>query len=312
MQKVALFYNPASGRRRERREQALHEAVAVLQSAGKEVAIEPTRGPGTAAAQVREALGRGCDTIIIAGGDGTINDALQGLAGSEASLGVIPMGTGNVLAHDLGISHRPQEAARQLLQFQPRKIALGKVEFTGHEGARASRWFVAVAGVGGSAKLMYDVHAGLKGAHGMAAYYFQMARLALLHRFASFNVEYRTAEGTLQKCTAVEADAVRITNFGGLMRRWAWGAELQRRDAQLVMFTTSSRPRFLHYTFGRIFGTKWRTPGVEMVYAKEIFCTASSPEQRLYAEVDGEYIGGPPVKVEIVPDMLNLLMSSKV
>jgi diacylglycerol kinase family enzyme len=49
-----------------------------------------------------------------------------------------------------------------------------------------------------------------------------------------------------------------------------------------------------------------------MAYAKEIFCTASSPVQRLYAEVDGEYIGGPPVKVEIVPDMLNLLMSSKV
>lgn len=311
MQKVALFYNPVSGRHRERREQALREAVAILRHAGKEVGMEPTRGPGTAAAQVREALGRGCDTIIIAGGDGTINDALQGLAGTEASLGIIPMGTGNVLAHDLGISHRLPDAARRLLEFQPRRIALGRVEFTGHAGTRTTRWFVAVAGVGGSAKLMYDVHAGLKGTHGMAAYYFQMARLALLHPFATFNVEYRTPEGTLHKCAAVEADAVRINNFGGLMRRWAWGAELQRTDAQLVIFTTSSRSRFLHYTFGRILGTKWRTPGVEMAYAKEIFCTASSPEQRLYAEADGEYIGGPPVKIEIVPNMLNLLMGSK-
>jgi diacylglycerol kinase (ATP) len=311
MQKVALFYNPASGRRLARRERALHEAVAILQEAGKEVTIAPTKGPGTAAAQVHEALSRGCDTIIIAGGDGTINDALQGLAGTEASLGVIPMGTGNVLAHDLGISHHAQEAARQLLKFQPRRIALGKVEFTGRDHARASRWFVAVAGVGGSAKLMYDVHGGLKGTHGMAAYYFQMARLALLHPFASFTVEYRTPEGELKKCTAVEADAVRIANFGGLMRRWAWGAELQRTDAQLVIFTTNSRPRLLHYTLGRIFGTKWRTPGVEMAYAKEIVCTASSPEQRVYAEADGEYIGSPPIKIEIVPNMLNLLMSHK-
>jgi diacylglycerol kinase (ATP) len=311
MQKVALFYNPASGLRMERRHHVVQEAASVLRDAGKEVLVDATRGPGTAAAQVRDVLARGCDTIVIAGGDGTINDALQGLVGHDAALGVIPMGTGNVLAHDLGLSHRPREAARQLLHFQSRRIALGKVEFTGREGARAARWFIAVAGVGGSAKLMYDVHAGLKGTHGMAAYYFQMTRLALLHPFASFNVEYRNPEGGMQKCSAAEADAVRITNFGGLMRRWAWGAELQRDDAQLVLFTTSSRSRFLHYTLGRIMGTKWRTPGVEMVFAKEILCTASSPGQRLYAEADGEYIGGPPVKIEIVPNMLNLLMSAK-
>lgn len=273
--------------------------------------VEVTHGPGTAAAQVRDALAKGYDTVVIAGGDGTINDALQGLAGTEAVLGVIPMGTGNVLAHDLGLSHRAREAARQLLQFKQRRIALGKVEFSNHEGGRASRWFIAVAGVGGSARLMYDVHAGLKGRHGMAAYYFQMARLSLLHRFESFNVEYRDENGTLQKGVAAEADAVRITNFGGLMRRWAWGAELQRDDAQLVVFSTSSRIRFLHYTLARILGSKRRTPGVEMIFTKEVVCTASSAGQRLHAEADGEYIGGPPVRIEIVPKMLNLLMSDK-
>ena len=311
MQKVALFYNPASGTRRERREQLVEEAAQILRAAGKDVYVDPTRGPGTAAAQVREALSRGCDTIVIAGGDGTINDALQGLAGGEACLGVIPMGTGNVLAHDLGLSHRPLQAARQLLEFQPKRIALGKIEFTGVNDERASRWFVAVAGVGGSAKLMYDVHAGLKGRHGMIAYYFQMARLALFHPFAGFQVEYRTPEGITHSCTAVEVDAVRTTNFGGLMRRWAWGAELQRTDAQLVMFGSSSRSRFLHYTFGRMLGTKWRTPGVDLAYAKEVHCTVSTPGQRIYAEADGEYIGHPPVKIEVVPKMLNLLMSPK-
>lgn len=311
MQKVALFYNPASGNRRERRVHVVERTAAIFREAGKEICIEETHGPGTAAGQARDALTKGCDTIVIAGGDGTINDALQGIAGTSANLGVIPMGTGNVLAHDLGLSHRARDAARQLLQFQPRRIALGKVEFTAEGDQRASRWFIAVAGVGGSARLMYDVHAGLKGRHGMAAYYFQMARLALFHRFDSFTVEYRDAQGALHQCSAAEADAVRITNFGGLMRRWAWGAELQRDDAQLVIFTTSSRIRFLHYTFERIFGSKRRTPGVEMLYAKEILCTAGTPGQRLYAEVDGEYIGGPPVKIEIVPNMLNLLMSAK-
>jgi YegS/Rv2252/BmrU family lipid kinase len=311
MQKIALFYNPASGSRRERRLRVVEGAAAIFREAGKEVFVEVTHGPGTAAGQVRDALEKRYDTIVIAGGDGTINDALQGIAGTSANLGVIPMGTGNVLAHDLGLSHRARDAARQLLQFQPRRIALGKVEFSSKEGNRASRWFVAVAGVGGSARLMYDVHAGVKGRHGMAAYYFQMARLALFHRFDSFNVEYRDDAGSIQKCVAAEADAVRITNFGGIMRRWAWGAELQRDDAQLVIFTTSSRTRFLHYTLERILRSKRRTPGVEMIFTKEIVCTASSPDRRLHAEADGEYIGGPPVKIEIVPNMLNLLMSPK-
>ncbi len=311
MQKVALFFNPAAGPRMERRQHVVEEAAAILRDQEKEVFVERTRGPGTAAGQVREALARGCDTVIIAGGDGTINDAVQGLAGTNAALGVIPMGTGNVLAHDLGISHRPAQAVRQLLGFEARRIALGRVEFTDRGGARAARWFVAVAGVGGSAKLMYDVHAGLKGTHGMAAYYLQMARLALFHPFTTFHVECRTPEDETRSYPAAEADAVRINNFGGLMRRWAWGAELQRTDAQLVVFTSSSRSRFLHYTLGRILGTKWRTRGVEMTFAKEITCVAASPGQRLYAEADGEYIGGPPVKIEIVPNMLNLLMSRK-
>jgi len=310
MQKVALFYNPLSGPRMTRRQQVIEEAALILRQDGKEVTTEPTRGPGTAAAQVREALSRGCDTVIIAGGDGTINDALQGLAGTHASLGIIPMGTGNVLAHDLGLSHRSSQAVRQLLRFQPRRIALGRIEVTSHDGQRRQRWFVSVAGVGGSAKLMYDVHGALKGNHGMLAYYWQMTRLALLHPFARFQVEYRDLQGELHNTTAVEADAVRITNFGGLMRRWAWGAELQRDDAQLVLFNSGSRPRFLHYTLSRILGTRWRTPGIDLVYAKEIRCTEGT--ERLYAEADGEYIGGPPVKIEIVPNMLNLLMSAKV
>ncbi len=311
MQRVALFYNPASGRSSGQRQHAVEKAADVLRAAGKKVHVEPTRGPATAAAQVREAMGQGADTVVIAGGDGTIHEALQGLAGTDLTLGVIPMGTGNVLAHDLGISHRPAEAAAQLLSFEAKRIALGRVEYAVRAHQRGTRWFIAVAGVGGSAKLMYDVHAGLKGAHGMLAYYAQMARLALLHRFDSFNVEYRNGNGEWTKCTAVEADAVRITNFGGLMRRWAWGAELQRDDAQLVLFRTGSRPRFLHYTFSRILGTRWLTPGVELIHANEVRCSASTPGQRLHVEADGEYIGGPPVTIEIVPNMLNLLMAAK-
>ncbi len=308
MQKVALLFNPSSGRARQRRIDVVHSLARDLEHAGKTVTVESTLSPGSASEQVREFLAQGFDTILIAGGDGTVNDALQGLAGSNAALGVIPMGTGNVLAHDLGISGNPRRAVQQLLQFRPRRVALGRIQSTGSSNLKV-RWFIAVAGVGGSAKLMYDVHSGLKGTHGMAAYYWHMLRLLFLHPFPLFQVEYRNGTGELVRCTAAEADTVRIRNFGGLMRRWAWGAGLTRDDLQLVLFRTGQRLRFLHYTVARILGTTWSTPGIELVHTREVWCSPISSSERLHAEVDGEYVGGLPVKIDVVPGMLDLLMS---
>ncbi len=308
MRKVALLFNPSSGRSRQRRTELVHSLAKDLESAGKNVTVESTRCAGSAAEQVSQLLPHGFDTILIAGGDGTVNDALQGLAGSNAALGVIPMGTGNVLAHDLGISTNPRRAVQQLLQFRPRRIALGRMQSTGSSNLKV-RWFIAVAGVGGSAKLMYDVHAGLKGTHGMAAYYAHMLKLLFLHPFPLFQVEYQNLDGEIVRRTAAEADTVRIRNFGGLMRRWAWGAGLTRDDFQLVLFRTGQRLRFLHYTVARILGATWHTPGIELVHTREVWCTPLSSAERLHAEVDGEYVGGLPVKIDVVPGMLDLLMS---
>lgn len=308
MQNIALLYNPSSGRARRRRIELIEDIARELRDAGRSVYVEPTRSAGSAGEQVRALLPCGFDTVLIAGGDGTINDALQGMVPSTAALGVVPMGTGNVLAHDLGLSGNPVRAVCQLLQWQRRRIALGRLEFTQRDGQTGRRWFIAVAGVGGSAKLMYDVHSGIKGTHGMAAYYAHMLRLVLVHRFPVFEVEYEDVNGATLRRTAAEADAVRIQNFGGLMRRWAWGAGLTRNDAQLVLFSTGKRLPFIHYTVSRILGGKWSTPGIELVHTRAVRCTALSPDQRLHAEADGEFVGGLPVKIEVVPDMLDLLM----
>lgn len=287
-------------------EAVVHE----LRNAGRSVHVEATRAAGSAACQVRDLLPHGFDTIVVAGGDGTINDAIQGIVPSDVSLGIIPMGTGNVLAHDLGLSRNPVRAARQLLQWKPKRIALGRIHFTHKNGDAGERWFIAVAGVGGSAKLMYDVNSGLKNVHGMAAYYTHMLRLTLFHRFPVFQVEFEDQNGTIVRRTAAEADAVRIQNFGGLMRRWAWGAELTRDDAQLVLFHTGRRIPFIRYTISRILGGEWSTPGIELVHTRVVRCAAISADQRLHAEADGEFVGGLPVKIEVVPGMLNLLMSA--
>src|SRR6266704_2178490 len=115
MRKAALLYNPLSGRRRERRVKDVEAALAVLQEAGVEANAEPTLGPAAAGDQARQAITQGCDTIFACGGDGTINDVLQGLVGTDVALGVIPLGTADALAHDLRLPSLAAAAARAAL-----------------------------------------------------------------------------------------------------------------------------------------------------------------------------------------------------
>src|SRR5437016_9896446 len=117
MRKAALIYNPASGRQRHLRLQKLEAAASTLGAAGVEVTLIATRAPGSGGEQAREAIAAGHDTVFACGGDGTLNDVLQGLVSegpqmnpSNVALGIVPLGTGNVVASDQGISWDPAVA----------------------------------------------------------------------------------------------------------------------------------------------------------------------------------------------------------
>src|SRR6476660_4144199 len=103
MRKALLLYNPLSGQRNERRLQQIETVADILRSAGVEVSNSPTRSAADATAQARQAPTSGYDTVFACGGDGTIHDVIQGLAGTDVALGVIPLGTAYALAHDLGL-----------------------------------------------------------------------------------------------------------------------------------------------------------------------------------------------------------------
>src|SRR5215831_10451544 len=115
MRKAVLLYNPRSGGRRNRAQADLESSLGVLRAAGIEASLTLTQSRKDAAALAREAVVEGCDVVFACGGDGTIHDVLQGLAGSQTALGVLPMGTANALAHDLGLPLNPTAAARAAL-----------------------------------------------------------------------------------------------------------------------------------------------------------------------------------------------------
>src|SRR5215831_6351864 len=125
IRRVALVDNPASGLLSSRRDTTVQAALAALESAGVEVEHLTIDGPGSGAALAREAIGRGCESVIVCGGDGTVHEVMQSLVGTQVALGVVPMGTANALASNLGMAKNPEKAIRSLLAASPVQVPVG-------------------------------------------------------------------------------------------------------------------------------------------------------------------------------------------
>src|ERR1700687_5032616 len=195
MRKAAFFYNPVSGSRLKHRLKDIETAKAVLVRAGVEVEVAPTRAASDAAAQVRMAIREGFDTIIACGGDGTIHDVLQGMAGKDAALGIIPLGTANAMAHDLRLPLTPAGAARALLSAVPKRIAVGRIDYRYFNDLPTFRYSTVAAGVGVDAHLFYKLNRLIKDRMGMLAYYTKATHLWMTHRMRYFEAEFSGSGG---------------------------------------------------------------------------------------------------------------------
>src|ERR1041385_789970 len=124
--RAILISNPKTGRYNSRR-RSIQDLAARLESLGVGVDLQLTSRPGDATEIAARAAREGNAEVIVAGGDGTINEAIQGLAGTDASLAIIPRGTGNVLARELGLPLDDEQALKIAAQGNSRKIYLGVV-----------------------------------------------------------------------------------------------------------------------------------------------------------------------------------------
>jgi YegS/Rv2252/BmrU family lipid kinase len=310
MRKAMLLYNPLAGRSRERRLADVQSALSVLRDAGIEASVVPTRAASDATEQTKQAIAEGCDTIFACGGDGTVHDVLQGMVGTKAALAIIPLGTANCLAHDLGLPLSPAKAASAALTGKFRRIAVGRIEYQDFNGGRASRYFSFIVGIGVDAHVFYELDPLIKRRFGMAAYCAKATRLWLTHKMKNFVLETAGEE----QAEVSQLLAVRIGNFGGVLRDLAPGASLKRDDLRLVLFRTRSRIAYLRYVLRGLFGTNWEVPGIELVHRTSAAChdltsTADSPRHsRIFVEADGELLGTLPAEISVVPDAVTLLV----
>lgn len=283
----------------------------MLRAAGVEVEVAPTRAASDAAAQVRMAIREGFDTIIACGGDGTIHDVLQGMAGRDAALGIIPLGTANAMAHDLRLPLNPAGAARALLTAVPKRIAVGRIDFRDFHNLPVFRYFTVAAGIGVDAHLFYKLNRLMKDRMGMMAYYSKALHLWITHRMRYFEAEFSSnGSGTQREARLSEMLAVRINQFGGVLRELAPGASLARNDMRLVLCRTGNRVMYLAYVFRGILGLSRGVPGIELAHADEVTCRSVPGEkpEDIYVEADGELLGRLPITLTVVPDALTVLV----
>ncbi len=312
MRKAALLYNPASGGSKQR-QQELESALALLKNAGVEAQLFGSESPEHAAEQVRQAIADGCDTIFACGGDGTIHNIIQILAGTSVALAVLPIGTANALAHDLKIPLRIPAAAEAALHGKTRRVALGRITCQGMNGQPDTRYFVIAAGMGVDAHLFYKLHSGMKQRLGMRAYYAKAWHMWFTYPMTRFRVKYIESGVEEEKDTDVtELLTVRIRQFGGIIRELAPGASLDRDDMRLILCRTRSRLAYLAYVTRGLLGAPWKIPGIELAHCVSARCdyaspTGSEPQARIYVEADGELIGRLPAEMTVVPDALTIL-----
>jgi diacylglycerol kinase (ATP) len=313
MQKATILFNPNSGRRR--RDAELNQAIGIIQSAGVRTELTICRSSQEATVHARFAVAAGSDTVFACGGDGTIHDVIQGLAGSPVTLAILPFGTANALAHDLGVPLRPSSAARVAVRGTVRRIPLGRIEYQDFAGKSAARYFTVAAGVGVDAHLFYKLNRDLKKQAGMAAYYLKAWNLWATHRMRRFEVEYTNGSGAKQQASLTELLAVRIRFFGNILRELVPGASLDCPDLRAVLCRTDSRAAYLRYVASALLGRHRNIDGIDLVSASEILCRLPEPSaedrippDRVYVEADGELIGRLPARMTMQQDALSLVV----
>ena len=219
----------------------------------------------------------------------------------------MPLGSGNLLASDLGLPSDPVAAAQKLLRYQPRAFRPGLVCSQGKDGPQ-KRYFLVAAGVGSDAELMYRTAVEAKERWGRNAYFLEMARMALHGGYPMFHVEWEDEQGNRKQDRPMLAMAVRAGKFPGLLRLVNLGTGLTRDDFCLLLFRTNKVRRFLSYFAGVATGRNWKVKDVDAIHSKWFRCTALPGVEAIHSQADGEMLGTLPAELSIESRPVKLLM----
>jgi diacylglycerol kinase (ATP) len=276
--RLLVIYNPAAGRRPRRRLDAILDH---LRDLGSAVVLCETGARGDAEAIARAVDPTAFDAVVAAGGDGTINEIVNGLAESALPLAVLPLGTGNVLANELGLPKSPRHLAELAAFGRERPI------WTGEIGARR---FVAMAGVGFDAAVVAGIDETLKRRIGKLAF----VREILVQLWRCEARRYRiVCDGT--EHLAASAVIAKGRFYAGRFVL-APAARVDEKALHLVLFRRTGRGAALLYLAALVLGLTHRLRDVTILRTQSV--TILGPAG-MKVEGDGDILATLPVTIRV-------------
>jgi YegS/Rv2252/BmrU family lipid kinase len=288
---IAIIINPISGGVRPAEARARAElASAIVDRHGDPAEVFVTERAGHARDLTRAAVARGSRLVMAWGGDGTINEVASALAFGEIPLGIVPAGSGNGLARQLGVKRQPADAIRLAIAAEPRRIDLGEL---------GDRLFVNAAGVGFDAQVASRFNE-RSGRRGLMTYALITAKTLRTYEPPEYTIT--TSEGSV-RLRAIVVTAANSAEFGNGACS-APGARVDDGLLDLVVIAERSRLQTL-IGLPRLFnGTVNQVPGCSI---RRVTRATIESDRPMTFHVDGEPVtGGTTLLLRIHPAALNV------
>ncbi len=314
---LLIVRNPCA--RRAPSEAALREAAEPLRAHGVAIDLRSTSAPGHARELATEAASDGVELLVAAGGDGTIHEAMNGLAGSETALAAVPAGTGNVWAREAGI---PRNSARALAWIEGARrvrIDLGRAGFEGPGGEREERRFLLMCSTGLDAAVVQRIGGGgwAKRWLGPVPYGLRGTERLLRAPAAHTRIAIEGPEAAAIERSLLFAIAGNTRLYGGVARLTG-NARADDGLLDLVAFcgaSLASRLSLGARTVPRALGRGIRGPLAPLLGGSADYRRAAAiriePETPLAVQADGEYLGNTPLTLTVEPRALDVLIAPR-
>ncbi|HRZ34877.1 MAG TPA: diacylglycerol kinase family lipid kinase [Candidatus Paceibacterota bacterium] len=273
-----------------------------LEALARECVLMPTAGPGVAVDLAAQAVRQGFDTVVAAGGDGTVNEVLNGIAGVEhglerARLGILPLGTMNVFARELGLPLNPDAAWRLVRQGNETTVDLPWAEFE-VEGRTARRCFAQLAGAGLDSRAIEFVDWTWKTRIGSLAY--AAAGLRAMRGFQPL------VTVTLPDGTRSSGELVLVGNgtlYGGCVTMFP-GASLRDGLLEIRVLPRVGVLTLARFALSWLFRGGFVVPGERHLRADRFTLTS---DEAVPFQVDGDNAGPLPVRFSVRPRALRVI-----
>ena len=284
---IVVIANPTAGRHARKRKT---EAVEALGAAGAKVVVPETSCPGEATPLAREAAAGHPHCVAAAGGDGTINEVANGLVRTSTPLGVLPMGTANLLARELNVNGRLAKAVELLLEGSPRPASAGRI---------GNSYFLLMAGVGFDGEVVHRVRPALKKVLGPVAYV--VAGIRALRAWPVPELTITLDDDIrLSGCHTVIGKG----NYYGGPFHVTPGVHVTDPAFEVAVFRGASRHELLADALRIGLGRHARSRNLVLRKAHRVSVTAVQPA---HVQIDGDAFGTLPLYAEVAADVLRIM-----